>query len=361
MVAPLDCAVLIQGETGTGKEVVAKAIHDSGPRHEKPFVAINCAAIPSAILESELFGHEKGAFTGAVVQTAGKFFAAHGGTLFLDEIGDMPQELQPKLLRVLQEKQFERVGSNRTTRVDVRIIAATNLELRQMVDNKVFRADLYYRLNVFSIVLPALRDRDDDIPLLMHYFVQRLGQKLSRHVDHVPDELLDLVSRYHWPGNIRELQNFVERALITSPGRVLTPRVSELRAMMSSPQGETPITLADAERVHIQRVPGGNKLEARRPGWCGRPAWLTTHHSDFSHAAARHQESSKKVMEARSADILHLIGRYYGKIPRYWMRSLCVCRAFVSIFLSDCWAHRSAWLTGTKGAQGTAAVKVLER
>jgi formate hydrogenlyase transcriptional activator len=254
MVAPLDCAVLIQGETGTGKEVVAKAIHDSGPRREKPFVAINCAAIPSALLESELFGHEKGAFTGAVVQTAGKFFAAHGGTLFLDEIGDMPQELQPKLLRVLQEKQFERVGSNRTTRVDVRIIAATNLELRQMVDNKVFRADLYYRLNVFSIVLPALRDRDDDIPLLMHYFVQRLGQKLSRHVDHVPDELLDLVSRYHWPGNIRELQNFVERALITSPGRVLTPRVSELRAMMSSPQGETPITLADAERVHIQRV-----------------------------------------------------------------------------------------------------------
>jgi formate hydrogenlyase transcriptional activator len=215
---------------------------------------MNCAAIPSALLESELFGHEKGAFTGAVGQTKGKFLAAHGGTLFLDEIGDMPPELQPKLLRVLQEKQFERIGSNRTIQVDVRIIAATNRELQQMVDNKAFRPDLYYRLNVFSIVLPALRDRNDDIPLLIHYFVQRLGQKLGRHVDHVPDELLDLLSRYHWPGNIRELQNFVERALITSTGRVLTPRVSELRAMMSSPQGETPITLADAERVHIQRV-----------------------------------------------------------------------------------------------------------
>ena len=254
MVAPLDSAILIQGETGTGKEVVAKAIHDRGPRREKPFVAINCAAIPGALLERELFGHERGAFTGAVVQTAGKFFAAHGGTLFLDEIGDMPQELQAKLLRVLQEKQFERVGSNRITQVDVRIIAATNLELRQMVDNRVFRADLYYRLNVFSIFLPALRDRDEDIPLLIRYFVQRLGQKLDRHVDHVPDELLDLLRQFHWPGNIRELQNFVERALITSPGRVLTPRVSELRAMMSSPQDETPITLADAERVHIQRV-----------------------------------------------------------------------------------------------------------
>ena len=254
MVAPLDCAVLIQGETGTGKEVVAKSIHDSGPRRDQPFVAINCAAIPSALLESELFGHEKGAFTGAVVQTAGKFLAAHGGTLFLDEIGDMPPELQPKLLRVLQEKQFERIGSNRTIQVDVRIITATNRHLQEMLDNKTFRADLYYRLNVFPIVLPALRDRSDDIPVLVPYFVKRLGERLSRHVDQVPDELLEVVSRYHWPGNIRELQNFVERALITSPGKVLTPRVSELRGLLSSPQGATPVTLADAERVHIQRV-----------------------------------------------------------------------------------------------------------
>jgi formate hydrogenlyase transcriptional activator len=256
MVAPLDCAVLIQGETGTGKEVVARSIHDSGPRRDKPFVVINCAAIPSALLESELFGHEKGAFTGAVAQTTGKFLAAHGGTLFLDEIGDMPLELQPKLLRVLQEKQFERIGSNRTTQVDVRIVAATNLQLQEMIDNKLFRADLYYRLNVFPITLPALRDRKDDISLLVRYFVQRLGERLGRNVDQVPDELLGLLRRYHWPGNIRELQNFVERALVTSPGKALTPRVSELRALLSSSRDETPVTLADAERAHIQRVLG---------------------------------------------------------------------------------------------------------
>ena len=254
MVAPLDSAVLIQGETGTGKEVVAKAIHDNSCRSDKPFIAINCAAIPGALLESELFGHEKGAFTGAVTQTVGKFQAAHGGTLFLDEIGDMPLELQPKLLRVLQEQQFERIGSNRATRVDVRIIAATNLQLKDMVEDKIFRADLYYRLNVFPIALPALRDRQEDISLLVHYFVQRLGERLGRRVNHVPDELLEALNRYHWPGNIRELQNFVERSLITSRGDTLTPRASEVQALLSIGQEEAPVTLADAERAHIQRV-----------------------------------------------------------------------------------------------------------
>jgi formate hydrogenlyase transcriptional activator len=254
MIAPLDCAVLIQGETGTGKEVVAKAIHDNGPRRNKPFVAINCAAIPEALLESELFGHEKGAFTGAVTQTIGRFQAANGGTLFLDEIGDLPLELQPKLLRVLQEQQFERIGSTRSTRVNVRIIAATNLQLQGMVEAKTFRADLYYRLNVFPISLPALRDRKEDISLLVRYFVRLLGERLGRQVDHVSADLLELLNQYHWPGNIRELQNFVERSLITSSGNSLTPRPGELQALLMSAQEQPPVTLADAERAHIQRA-----------------------------------------------------------------------------------------------------------
>jgi len=254
MVAPLNCAVLIQGETGTGKEVVARAIHDSGPRRDKPFVAINCAAIPSALLESELFGHEKGAFTGAVSQTTGRFLAAHGGTLFLDELGDMPLELQPKLLRAIQEQQFERVGGNRSVRVDVRIIAATNMDLETMVEDKTFRADLYYRLNVFPIALPPLRDRKEDIPLLVRHFLVRLGTRLNRNVRYVPDELMKALLQYHWPGNIRELQNFVERALITSTGDTLTPRSSELRTLTSQARPKAPTTLADAERTHIERV-----------------------------------------------------------------------------------------------------------
>jgi len=254
MVAPLDCAVLVQGETGTGKEVVARAIHENGPRSNRPFVALNCAAIPSALLESELFGHEKGAFTGAVTQTAGRFLAANGGTLFLDEIGDLPLELQPKLLRVLQEQQFERVGSTRSTRVDVRIIAATNLHLEQMVETKTFRADLFYRLNVFPMVLPALRERREDIPSLVRFFVQNLNPRLGRNVQKVPDTLLEQLMGHHWPGNIRELQNFVERALITSTGDTLTPREHELHALLSKFQSRKPVTLADAERAHIEQI-----------------------------------------------------------------------------------------------------------
>ncbi|MBV8553211.1 MAG: sigma 54-interacting transcriptional regulator [Acidobacteriaceae bacterium] len=214
MVAPADCAVLIQGETGTGKEVVARAIHDGSPRRQNRFVALNCAAIPSALLESELFGHERGAFTGAVTQTAGRFQAAERGTLFLDEIGDLPLELQPKLLRVLQEKQIERLGGSRTLQVDVRVIAATNQDLWQMVQERKFRADLYYRLNVFPIKLPPLRDRKEDLPLLLDYFIGRYASKIGKNIKHVDKSTMGLLNMYDWPGNIRELQNIVERAVI---------------------------------------------------------------------------------------------------------------------------------------------------
>jgi formate hydrogenlyase transcriptional activator len=254
LVAPTECAVLIQGETGTGKEVVAQAIHDNGPRRNKPFVAVNCAAIPAALLESELFGHEKGSFTGAVAQTMGRFHAAHGGTLFLDEIGDMPLELQPKLLRVLQDQRFERVGSTRTTNANVRIIAATNLNLERMVDDKLFRADLYYRLNIFPMTLPALRDRKEDIPTLVRYFVDKLGEKMGRRVSQIPEEVLECLKHHRWPGNLRELRNFVERSLITSSGDTLTPRASELSSLRAPSRYAEPVTLLEAERAHIHRT-----------------------------------------------------------------------------------------------------------
>jgi transcriptional regulator with GAF, ATPase, and Fis domain len=216
MVAPVDSAVLIQGETGTGKEVVARAIHDASPRRHNRFVAVNCAAIPSALLESELFGHERGAFTGAVTQRIGRFQAADHGTLFLDEIGDLPLELQPKLLRVLQEKQFERLGGGHTLQTDVRVIAATNQDLWRMVQEGKFRADLYYRLNVFPITLPPLRERKDDIPLLLEYFLGHYAKKAGKSINYVGKSTRELFQAYDWPGNIRELQNIVERAVIVS-------------------------------------------------------------------------------------------------------------------------------------------------
>jgi formate hydrogenlyase transcriptional activator len=254
VVAPTDSSVLIEGETGTGKEVVARAIHDKGPRRNHPFVALNCAAIPSALLESELFGHEKGAFTGAIAQTLGRFHAANGGTLFLDEVGEMPLELQPKLLRVLQEQQFERLGSARTMRVDVRIIAATNANLREMVDKKLFRADLFYRLNVFPLTLPPLRERREDIPQLVLHFMRVYSTRFNKSVEYVSRATLDALCSYHWPGNIRELQNFVERSMITSQGDELTPRNAELD-MLTRPAPENySQSLSDAERAHIVRV-----------------------------------------------------------------------------------------------------------
>lgn len=251
VVASAECAVLVQGETGTGKEVIARAIHDSGPRRNGPFVGLNCAAIPAALLESELFGHERGAFTGAVAQTIGRFQAANGGTLFLDEIGDLPFELQPKLLRVLQEHEYERLGSNRTIQTNVRVIAATNQDLWRMVEEKTFRADFYYRLSVFPISLPPLRERRDDIPALAAYFVRRFSHQMNKSVEHIPDEVVEVLKSHHWPGNIRELQNFIERSVLVTQGPILSPRITELKGLMHAIASAPPQTLSDAERAHI--------------------------------------------------------------------------------------------------------------
>ena len=253
-VAPSDCAVLIQGETGTGKEVIAQAIHEASPRRQSRFVALNCAAIPSALLESELFGHERGAFTGAVTQTIGRFQAADRGTLFLDEIGDLPHELQPKLLRVLQEKQVERLGGDRTFQVDVRVIAATNQGLWRMVQERKFRADLYYRLNVFPITLPPLRERRGDIRLLLAHFLRRFAQRQGKSVDYVSDQVMTAIEKYSWPGNIRELQNFIERSVILTRGAELRAPIAELTK--SEPQVDDIRTLEDANRAHIKAMLG---------------------------------------------------------------------------------------------------------
>src|SRR2546423_4370685 len=240
LVAPAGTTALILGETGTGKELIARAIHNLSPRRERTFVQINCAAIPSGLLESELFGHERGAFTGAVNQKIGRFDLADRGTLFLDEVGDIPLELQPKLLRVLQEQEFERLGSNRTQRVDVRVVAATNGDLAKLVGERAFRSDLYYRLNVFPIQIPALRERREDIPLLVRYFVQKFSRRLNKAVEYVPADAMDALTNYNWPGNVRELENLLERAVLLSPGKELRIPLSEIRS--SSSAGETPST-----------------------------------------------------------------------------------------------------------------------
>ena len=249
-VAPVDSAVLIQGETGTGKEVIARAIHEAGPRRNSSFVALNCAAVPSALLESELFGHERGAFTGACTQTKGRFQMADGGTLFLDEIGDMPLELQPKLLRALQEQEFERLGSTQTVRVNVRVVAATNQDLGQLVARKLFRADLFYRLNVIPICLPPLRERVQDILPLTESFVAKFAARLNKPIDSIPDEVIAVLKAHDWPGNIRELQNFIERAVLFSPGSVLRLPL-DLRQTVTQSSESAARTLADADRGHI--------------------------------------------------------------------------------------------------------------
>ncbi|MEN6532477.1 MAG: sigma 54-interacting transcriptional regulator [Bryobacteraceae bacterium] len=251
-VAPSDSNVLICGETGTGKELVARAIHNLSPRHQNAFAKVNCAAIPTGLLESELFGHERGAFTGAIAQRMGRFELAHRGTIFLDEIGDVPLELQPKLLRVLQEREFERLGSGKTIRVDVRIVAATNQDLLQMVEEKKFRPDLYYRLNVFPIVVPPLRERKEDIPLLVSYFVQQFASRMGKEITRIPSEAMEYLVSYPWPGNIRELQNLVERAVILSSGPALKIPLEVLRAKRELPHGGD--TLEDVEREHILKV-----------------------------------------------------------------------------------------------------------
>src|ERR1700742_3458229 len=249
-VAPVDSAVLIQGETGTGKEVIARAIHEASPRRNQRFVALNCAAIPAALLESELFGHERGAFTGAWAQTKGRFQVADGGTLFLDEIGDMPLELQPKLLRVLQEREFERLGSAQTVRVNVRVVAATNQDLGQLVSRKLFRADLFYRLNVIPICLPPLRERVQDIRPLTEFFVAKFAARLNKPIDLIPDDVVAVLKTHDWPGNIRELQNCIERAVLFSPGSILRLPLGLKQTVKQSPESGSR-TLADADREHI--------------------------------------------------------------------------------------------------------------
>src|SRR5437870_4917287 len=270
IVAPADSTVLIQGETGTGKEVIARAIHNLSSRKGHAFVKVNCAAIPLGLLESELFGHEKGSFTGAIAQRIGRFELAHKGTLFLDEVGDIPLELQPKLLRVLQEQEFERLGSTRTQRVDVRVLAATNASLSQMVAEKKFRRDLYYRLNVFPIDVPALRDRRDDIPLLIHYFANKYARRMGKQIESIPSETMDALSRYSWPGNIRELQNLMERAALLSTGPSLRVRLAEILNDQGFSGGNA---LEQAEREQILRalresnwVVGGARGAAARLG-----------------------------------------------------------------------------------------------
>ncbi len=245
-VAPTESTVLIQGETGTGKELIARAIHNLSERRDRTFVKVNCAAIPLGLLESELFGHERGAFTGALAQRIGRFEFADGGTLFLDEVGDIPLELQPKLLRVLQEQEFERLGGSRTIRVNVRLVAATNRDLPQMVAERQFRSDLFYRLNVFPLNMPALRQRREDIPLLVRYFAQKYARRMNKQVESVPAESISVLANYHWPGNIRELENLIERAVILSRGSVLEVPLAELR---HTEEISAPLqTLHDAER-----------------------------------------------------------------------------------------------------------------
>jgi formate hydrogenlyase transcriptional activator len=271
LAAPAGTTVLLLGETGTGKELFARAIHNLSLRHDRTFVKVNCAAIPSGLLESELFGHERGAFTGAIAQKIGRFELADRGTLFLDEVGDLPLELQPKLLRVLQEQEFERLGSTRTQRVDVRVVAATNQDLAKLVSDRTFRSDLFYRLNVFPIQIPALRDRAEDLPLLVRYFVQRFSRNLNKAVEYIPAETMDALSQYNWPGNVRELENLLERAVLLSPGKELRVPLSELKSstlangnaeasssspfFASSASPTSPILrLEEAERQHILRA-----------------------------------------------------------------------------------------------------------
>lgn len=254
-VAPTGATVLIQGETGSGKELVARAIHDRGTRSGRTFVKLSCAAIPTGLLESELFGHQRGAFTGAIADRVGRFELASGGTLFLDEVGEVPLEVQPKLLRVLQEREFERLGSSRTLRTDARLIAATNRDLEAMVEDGTFRADLFYRLDVFPIHVPPLRERSEDIPVLVRHFVQQLGRRMKKRVESIPAETMTALTRYDWPGNIRELQNLVERAMILTSGPVLRVPLEELklRATAAAPNGRTR-TLEETERAHILTV-----------------------------------------------------------------------------------------------------------
>jgi formate hydrogenlyase transcriptional activator len=319
VVAATGCTVLLCGETGTGKELVARALHEMSPRRQRPLVRLNCAAIPTGLLESELFGHEKGAFTGAIAQKVGRFELAHQGTLFLDEVGDIPPELQPKLLRVLQEQELERLGSTQTIKVNVRLVAATNRDLARMVAEGRFRRDLYYRVNVFPITLPPLRERPDGIPSLVRHFTQDFARRMGRRIETIPAATMEALVRYPWPGNVRELQNVIERAVILSPGTALQVPLGELEAgglrtevggqrsevrsqksesanelltsefrpLASSVRPPTPAcTLAEAERAHILAA-------LRETGWVmggprGAAARLGINRSTLQHKVKKH-------------------------------------------------------------------------
>jgi formate hydrogenlyase transcriptional activator len=278
VVAPTDSIVLIYGETGTGKEAIARAIHDLSTRKSKAFVKLNCAALPTGLMESELFGHEKGAFTGAIAQRVGRFELANGGSVFLDEIGEIPLEVQPKLLRVLQEREFERLGSSKTLRTDARLIAATNRDLEAMVREQTFRQDLYYRLNVFPVRLPPLRERAEDIPLLVRHFVQQFARRMGKTIETIPSETMDTLVRYQWPGNIRELQNIIERAVIVTRGSVLNVPAGELASRSahlpaSSPRARKDMqsVLDETERQHIiQALEDSNWIIAGPSGAAAR-------------------------------------------------------------------------------------------
>jgi len=263
-VAPTDSTVLIQGETGTGKELIARAIHNLSSRCGRPFIKLNCAAIPFDLLESELFGHERGAFTGAIAQKIGRFEMADKGTLFLDEVGDIPPGLQPKLLRVLQEQEFERLGSTRTQQVDIRLVAATNRNLAHMVKRGEYRSDLYYRLNVFPIPLPPLRERREDIPALVEHFVEVYARRMDKQIEQIPVETMSALTSYQWPGNIRELQNFIERSVIVSSGSVLSPPMASLRAVAETESTEA-VTLEEVEREHIRKILGQTRWVVAGP------------------------------------------------------------------------------------------------
>jgi formate hydrogenlyase transcriptional activator len=303
--APNESAVLIEGETGTGKEVVARAIHHQSRRRAAPFIKINCAAIPTLLLESELFGHEKGAFAGAVVPRIGRLEAANGGTVFLDEIGDMPLELQPKLLRVLEAREFERLGGSRKLRADVRLVAATSHDLAALVGKGRFRADLHHHLDLNRIQLPALRQRADDIPALAYHFVKSYAQKLNKFIDTIPPEVMDVLKLHHWPGNVRELQSFIERAVIMSPGPILRPPLAELRHLVKNISSVAGGTLAEAEREHILEALEGTRWMIG--GFSGAAARLGLARSTLIYKMHKLGIAPRQRRQARAFRDVHVI------------------------------------------------------
>jgi len=298
-VAPSDSTVLLLGETGTGTELIARAIHDRSRRKDRTFVKLNCAAIPTGLLESELFGHERGAFTGAISQKLGRLELADQGTLFLDEVGDIPLEIQPKLLRALQEREFERLGGTRTKKVDVRLVAATNRDLDQMIEDREFRSDLYYRLNVFPIRIPPLRERPEDIPLLVRYFAQKYERRMEKKIESIPAAALKKLSSWHWPGNIRELENFIERAVILTHGTALEVPVSELKRTGTIVPTASPHE--PSEREGILRVHETNPWPGGRTQWRCYPDGNQTDHADLSQIVLPPPRRTHRSAKTRSA------------------------------------------------------------